>query len=324
MATLPTGGCCTDDCSCACTETTYVQVAGPAGADGAAGAAGAAGSDGESAWTETTNDFVVPVVGGTVDVFVDSTAFMFAGMILQIEGAGGYSVDTVLTGTTVRIENLGWAINAAPAVNISTGAMVVPSGPEGPTGVGSYAPVDAKYWVSEANGTLSTEINIGALAGGSGYLYSTVAAGVSTPSTVDTIPLADIDTSAVAAPTGKVLKPGALVATAGKVEDDEIDYSSVALTPGANVDIDWSLGRVFTMTLTVNTTFTFSNLDSAKSIMLILTQDAAAAKTVDFPAATYWPGGTEIEISTTLSCKAVYSFVYDGTHVIGTCVNDCQ
>lgn len=46
---------------------------------------------------------------------------------------------------------------------------------------GAGAPTDAKYWVSEANGDLSAEVNLGAL--GTGLLKHTVAAGVSTPAT---------------------------------------------------------------------------------------------------------------------------------------------
>ena len=46
---------------------------------------------------------------------------------------------------------------------------------------GAGAPTTAKYWVSEANGDLSAEVNLGALT--TGLLKHTVAAGVSTPAT---------------------------------------------------------------------------------------------------------------------------------------------
>lgn len=56
-------------------------------------------------------------------------------------------------------------------------------------------PVDApsnaaEYWVSRTNSTLTNEQNIGLLA--SGYLKTTTALGIATPSTVTTIPAADI------------------------------------------------------------------------------------------------------------------------------------
>lgn len=307
---------CDCNCDCGCDEVSYVQVPGPAGSDGAAGAAGAAGADGASPWTETTAQFVMPIVGGTVGVFVDSTAWMFIGQIVQVEGAGGMEVTAVNTGVSCTLENLGWSINAAPAAVIAASSMVVPSGPEGAAGTGG-APDDAFYWCSVADGDLSNEVDMSAFAAG----YVKVD-GAGNPTSVLIVPLADIDTGA--GTTSQVLKPDGMgAATVGQVEDDEIEYQCNALVAGANVDIDWSLGRVFTMQLTVNTTFTFSNLVSGKSIMVILQQHAAAAKTVDFPGTVLWPAGAEAEISTTLSCKAVYSFVYDGTHVIGTVVNDC-
>jgi hypothetical protein len=52
------------------------------------------------------------------------------------------------------------------------------------------APADASYWVSTAEALLSNERNLGALV--SGYLKIAVALGNATPSTVTTIPQADI------------------------------------------------------------------------------------------------------------------------------------
>lgn len=47
-------------------------------------------------------------------------------------------------------------------------------------GAGGGAPADATYWVSSANGTLSNEVDLGALT--TGLVLNTVAAGVGTPS----------------------------------------------------------------------------------------------------------------------------------------------
>lgn len=55
---------------------------------------------------------------------------------------------------------------------------------------GTFAPIDADYWVSRSNGALSNEVNLGTLA--SGYLKITVALGIATPSTTTTVPAADI------------------------------------------------------------------------------------------------------------------------------------
>lgn len=71
-----------------------------------------------------------------------------------------------------------------------TGPQGVP-GPPGADGApGPIAAPDAQYWVSTPHADLTAERNLGALA--TGYVKSTVAAGVSTPSTVATIPATDI------------------------------------------------------------------------------------------------------------------------------------
>jgi len=71
------------------------------------------------------------------------------------------------------------------------------------------------------------------------------------------------------------------------------------------VNIDCSLGNFFTLALAANvTSITFSNLPAAglaQSIMVAITQDPATARTVAFPAAFDWPGGTVGVVSTGLS-----------------------
>lgn len=55
---------------------------------------------------------------------------------------------------------------------------------------GGLAPIDATYWLSQANATLTNERNIGALS--TGYLKITTALGIATPSTVTAIPTTDL------------------------------------------------------------------------------------------------------------------------------------
>lgn len=57
-------------------------------------------------------------------------------------------------------------------------------------GQGLIPPIDARYWVSTANATLSNEQNIGALS--TGYLKITTLLGAATPSTVTVIPSSDV------------------------------------------------------------------------------------------------------------------------------------
>lgn len=54
----------------------------------------------------------------------------------------------------------------------------------------ALAPIDATYWTSSANSTLTNETNLGLLA--SGYLKIVTAAAVATPSSVSSIPTSDL------------------------------------------------------------------------------------------------------------------------------------
>lgn len=58
-----------------------------------------------------------------------------------------------------------------------------------------FAPADAEYWVASSNGTLTNERNLGALT--TGYVKATVGAGTAIPSTVASIPGADITGAAL-------------------------------------------------------------------------------------------------------------------------------
>ncbi len=81
----------------------------------------------------------------------------------------------------------------------------------------------------------------------------------------------------------------------------------------AALNIDFSLGDVFYKDITVNSTFTFTNAYSGMSKSVRIT--AAAANTVTWPAAVQWVGTSE-PVQTTPG-KTVYTFMHDGTVVIG-------
>jgi hypothetical protein len=101
---------------------------------------------------------------------------------------------------------------------------------------GALAPVSAQYWVSTAEGGLTNERNIGALA--SGYVKVASAIGIATPSTVAQIPLADIamlsagiytptltndaNLSASTAYSCQYIRVGGVVTVSGRVDIDPI------------------------------------------------------------------------------------------------------
>lgn len=88
-------------------------------------------------------------------------------------------------------------------------------------------------------------------------------------------------------------------------------------------DIDWSTlranGGLYTKTLSANTTFTFSNKAAGDTIVVRLT-NTASNYTVTWPTVK-WSGGTAPTM-TTGAKSDVYTFIYDGTDVFGSVVQN--
>ncbi len=83
--------------------------------------------------------------------------------------------------------------------------------------------------------------------------------------------------------------------------------------------IDWSTGNMFTKTLGAATTFTFSNQISGQTIVVRLT-NTASNWTVTWPTV-LWSGGTA-PIMTTGAKSDVYTFIYDGSNIYGSAVQN--
>jgi len=86
---------------------------------------------------------------------------------------------------------------------------------------------------------------------------------------------------------------------------------------GTSPDVDLDLGTVFSLTLSGNSTFTFSNAASAglsNSFVLQVQQDAGASGyTVTWPASVEWPGGVAPTLTATANAVDVFVFItYDG------------
>ena len=102
-----------------------------------------------------------------------------------------------------------------------------------------------------------------------------------------------------------------------------ITEQSVALTSGAAVTLDISLGSVFTITLAHNiTSFTWSNPATSGDVsafVLKVTQDGTGNRTIAFPAAVDFAGGTAPTLSTGANDVDVFVFftVDAGTTYLG-------
>ena len=106
-----------------------------------------------------------------------------------------------------------------------------------------------------------------------------------------------------------------------------ISEEAVTVTQGSGtVTLDLAQGNFFEFTLTENVTgWTFSNLASsgtASSWIIKITQHASSAKTVAYPAASKWAGGTDHVMSTaTGSIDIVSMFTIDsGTAIYANIV----
>ena len=102
-----------------------------------------------------------------------------------------------------------------------------------------------------------------------------------------------------------------------------ITEQSVALTSGTSVTLDISLGSVFTITLAHNiSTFTWSNPATSGDVsafVLKVTQDGTGNRTIAFPAAVDFAGGTAPTLSTGANDVDVFVFftVNGGTTYYG-------
>lgn len=81
--------------------------------------------------------------------------------------------------------------------------------------------------------------------------------------------------------------------------------------------IDWTKSNHQKSTLTGNCTFTFTAPNGPCMLSLKLVQDGTGSRTVTWPAAVHWAGGTAPTLTTTASKVDVITFYYDGSTYFG-------
>lgn len=98
------------------------------------------------------------------------------------------------------------------------------------------------------------------------------------------------------------------------------DYSEAVVTAntGTAYTIALTSGTVQLLTLTGNCTFTFPTATAGQSFILLLRQDGTGSRTVTWPAAVRWPGGTAPTITSTANRTDKYVFTADGSVWLGT------
>lgn len=110
--------------------------------------------------------------------------------------------------------------------------------------------------------------------------------------------------------TNKTIEAGTF--TNGYTEETVTANTSTAYT------IDLANGTVQYLTLTGNCVYTFPTPVAGKSFILIQKQDGTGSRTVTWPAAVKWPGGTTPTITSTASKADKFIFTADGTNWLGS------
>jgi len=94
---------------------------------------------------------------------------------------------------------------------------------------------------------------------------------------------------------------------------DEYINANTATTGATTLDI--SSGNFFNLTLTGNTTFTYTNAPTGRmvSFTIAVKQDATGGRTITWPSGTKWPGGVAPPATTAANAIDIWSVMtYDG------------
>ncbi len=110
--------------------------------------------------------------------------------------------------------------------------------------------------------------------------------------------------------------------TANALDLTAIQLSNELIIPAqviSSTAIDWATGNLFTQTLGAHTTFTFSNNVSGQTIVVRLT-NTGSNYTVTWPTVK-WSNGTPPTM-TVGAFSDIYTFIYDGSDIYGSAVQN--
>lgn len=86
---------------------------------------------------------------------------------------------------------------------------------------------------------------------------------------------------------------------------------------GASITVDWNNAQKQFITLTTNTTVTFTAPDGVGNFQLRIVQDSTGSKTLTLPTIKF-PGGTTPTWSTSADSEDILSLFYNGSDYYGT------
>lgn len=91
--------------------------------------------------------------------------------------------------------------------------------------------------------------------------------------------------------------------------DGAITTTEKALTDGATIAIDWRDGNQQKVTLGGNRTITMTGYIAGQILRLVVCQDGTGSRTLTWPAAIQWTGGSAPTLTTTASKCDVLTFL---------------
>ena len=92
------------------------------------------------------------------------------------------------------------------------------------------------------------------------------------------------------------------------------------LTDGATVAVDWNLSQNQKVTVAGNRTLTFSNPVAGEVYSIKIKQDATGSRTITWPPAVKWAGGSAPTLTTTAGRTDLIVFLYDGTNYLDVAI----
>lgn len=96
------------------------------------------------------------------------------------------------------------------------------------------------------------------------------------------------------------------------------NVNTVTASGSALTLVDVDVATMHRVTLTANCALTFPAAGAGKSFSLELVQDGTGSRTVTWPAAVLWPGGTDPTLSTAAGSVDDFAFVcFDGSNWSG-------
>ena len=241
-------------------------------------------------------------------------------------------IDTSATPALIKIRNganNGWVtIGDVTATNLGLAALASPTFtgiPAGPT-----AAVD-----TNTTQLATTAYVLAQAASANPVINGTAAAGISTryaradhvhPTDTTRAPLdSPTFTGTVTIPAGASISGYAALATAQSFTKAQRG-AVVALTDGATITPDFSLGNNYSVTLGGSRTLANpTNLTAGQSGVIVVTQDATGSRTLAY--GSYWkfPGGTAPTLTTTASAVDVLAYyVESSTRITARLVSDVK